>query len=108
VAERVQVRPISNDEGNRAVVAFLRCVRSLHPADERLAIIPANFSPHLSTKTDRRVGDHAAAHNIDLIYVLFNASSLIRIEAQVTGLRYFGLHGTDHPSHKEQARAIRR
>ena len=38
----------------------------------------------------------------------FNASWLNRIEAQFTGLRYFALDGTDHATHKEQGRAIRR
>lgn len=74
----------------------------------RLAIILDNFSPHLTTKTDTRVGDYADAHNIELVYVPFNASWLNRIEAQFTGLRYFALHGTDHPFHKQQGRAIRR
>jgi hypothetical protein len=33
---------------------------------------------------------------------------LNRIEAQFTALRYFALDGTDHTSHKEQTRIIRR
>ena len=73
-----------------------------------MAIILDNFSPHLTTKTDTRVGDYADAHNIELAYVPFNASWLNRIEAQFTGLRYFALDGTDHKTHKEQGRAIRR
>jgi len=56
----------------------LRYVRSLHPEHRRLAIIVDNFSPHLTTKTDRRVGDYAAAHNIELVYVPFNARWLNR------------------------------
>jgi hypothetical protein len=51
VAERVRVRPISNDEGNRLL---------------RIAIVLANFSPHRSTKTNTRVGDWAAANNFPL------------------------------------------
>ena len=89
-------------------LAFLRYVRSLHPEHKRVAIILDNFSPHLTTKTDTRVGDYADAHNIELAYVPFNASWLNRIEAQFTGLRYFALDGTDHATHKEQGRAIRR
>jgi len=88
-------------------LAFLRYVRSLHPPERRIAIVLDNFSPHLTTKTDTRVGDYAAANNIELAYVPFNASWLNRIEAQFTGLRYFALDGTDHPSHREQGRAIR-
>ena len=67
-----------------------------------------NFSPHRSTKTDSRVGDWAAANNIELAYVPFYGSWLNRIEAQFTGLRYFALDGTDHNSHREQASLIRR
>jgi hypothetical protein len=77
-----------------------------NPFDRSLCL--DNFSPHLTTKTDRRVGDYADAHNIELVYVPFNASWLNRIEAQFAGLRYFALDGTDHASHKEQSQAIRR
>ena len=65
-------------------------------------------APHLSTKTDSRVGDWAAANNVELAYVPFYGSWLNRIEAQFTALRYFALDGTDHPSHHEQASMIRR
>ncbi|MGZ6791267.1 MAG: hypothetical protein ACXVGQ_15275 [Mycobacteriaceae bacterium] len=43
-----------------------------------------------------------------MAYVPFYGSWLNRIEAQFTALRYFALDGTDHPTHKEQARMIRR
>ncbi|HYB29897.1 MAG TPA: IS630 family transposase [Solirubrobacteraceae bacterium] len=89
-------------------LAFLRYVRSLYPEHERVAIILDNFSPHLTTKTDTRVGEYTAAHNIELVYVPSNASWLNRIEPQFTGLRYFALDGTDHPTHEAQGRAIRR
>ncbi|HSH60279.1 MAG TPA: hypothetical protein VK988_11700 [Acidimicrobiales bacterium] len=39
-------------------------------------------------------------------YVPFYASWLNRIEAQFTALRYFALDGTDHESHRAQARMI--
>ncbi len=87
---------------------FLRYVRSLHPPERRIAIVLDNFSPHLTTKVDTRVGDYAGANNIELAYVPFNASWLNRIEAQFTALRYFALDGTDHPSHADQNRMIRR
>ena len=67
-----------------------------------------NFSPHRSTKTDTRVGDWAAANNVELAFVPFYGSWLNRIEAQFTGLRYFALDGTDHNTHREQASLIRR
>ena len=67
-----------------------------------------NFSPHLTTKLDQRVGEYAAANNLELAYVPTNASWLDRIEPQFTGLRYFALDGTDHQSHAEQGHMIRR
>ena len=67
-----------------------------------------NFSPHLSTKTDRRVGEWAEANNVELAYTPTYSSWLNRIEAQFQALRYFALDGTDHASHKEQASMIRR
>src|SRR5205085_8974822 len=88
--------------------AFCRYLRSLHPAGVRIAIVLDNFSPHLSTRTDPRVGAWAAANNIELAYVPFYGSWLNRIEAQFTALRYFALDGTDHQTHREQARMIRR
>ena len=89
-------------------LAFCRYVRSLHPPGVRIAIVLDNFSPHRTTRTDSRVGDWAAANNVELAYVPFYASWLNRIEAQFTALRYFALDGTDHPSHEAQARMIRR
>lgn len=64
--------------------------------------------PHRSTKTDTRVGDWAAANNVELVFVPFYGSWLNRIEAQFTGLRHFALDGTDHNTRREQASLIRR
>lgn len=95
-------------KGRTEFLAFCRYLRSLHTAEVRIAIVLDNFSPHLSTKTDRRVGEWAAANNVELAYVPFYGSWLNRIEAQFTALRYFALDGTDHHSHAEQALMIRR
>jgi transposase len=89
-------------------LAFCRYLRTLHPPETRIAIVLDNFSPHRSTKTDTRVGDWAAANNVELAFVPFYGSWLNRIEAQFTGLRYFALDGTDHNTHREQASLIRR
>ena len=89
-------------------LAFCRYLRALHPVEVRIAIVLDNFSPHLTTKTDRRVGDWATANNVELAYVPFYGSWLNRIEAQFTALRYFTLDGTDHASHREQGSMIRR
>ena len=87
---------------------FCRYLRSLYPSSVRIAIICDNFSPHLSTRKDRRVGTWAKANNVEIAYTPTNSSWLNRIEAQFTALRYFALDGTDHASHKEQASMIRR
>ena len=87
---------------------FCRYLRSLYPPQVRIAIICDNFSPHLTTRKDKRVGQWAAANNVEIAYTPTNASWLNRIEAQFTALRYFALDGTDHASHREQASMIRR
>lgn len=87
---------------------FCRYLRSLHPADVRIAIICDNYSPHLTTKRCQRVGTWASANDVEIAYTPTNSSWLNRTEAQFTALRYFALDGTDHPSHKEQGSMIRR
>jgi transposase len=85
---------------------FCRYLRSLCPPATRIAIIC--YSPHLTTARDTRVGDWAAASNVEIAYTPTNSSWLNRIEAQFTALRYFALDGTDHATHKEQGSMIRR
>ena len=87
---------------------FCRYLRTLYPAQVRIAIVCDNYSRHLSTRKDTRVGDWAKASNVEFAYTPTNSSWLNRIEAQFTALRYFALDGTDHASHAEQARMIRR
>ena len=74
----------------------------MYPPGVRLGIMLDNFSPHLSTRTDRRVARWAATNNVELAYLPTSASCLNRIEAQFQALRYFTLDGTDHTSHHEQ------
>ena len=57
-----------------------------------------NFSPHLSTKRQSRVGDWTKANNVEMQYMPTNASWMNRIEAQPQALRSFTLDGTDHRS----------
>jgi transposase len=71
-------------KGRTEFLAFCRYLRSLHPPEVRIAIVLDNFSPHRSTKKDSRVGDWAAASNVELAYVPFYGSWLNRIEAQFT------------------------
>jgi transposase len=89
-------------------LVLLRYLRTLYPSRVRIAIVLDNFSPHLSTRDDPRVGDWAAASNVELAYTPTNASWLNRIEAQFAALGYFTLDGTDYGSHPEQASMIRR
>jgi len=89
-------------------LVFLRYLRTLYPPEVRIGLVLDNFSPHLSTTDDPRVGGWAAANNIELAYTPTNASWLNRIEAQFQALRYFTLDGTDHASHHAQASMIRR
>jgi len=100
--------PIKGRKGRRESVAFCRYLRSLYPPGVRIAIVLDNFSPHLSTNRDPRVGEWPQANNVELAYVAFYASWLNRIEAQFTALRYFALDGTDKTNHREQSRMIRR
>jgi len=99
---------VTKHKGRVEFLAFCRYLRSLHPAEVRIAIVLDNFSPHRSTNTDPRVGQWAKDNNVELAYVPFYGSWLNRIEAQFTALRYFALDGTDHNSHAEQASMIRR
>ena len=87
---------------------FCRYLRTLYPLQVRIAIICDNFSPYLTTRKDKRVGQWATASNTEIAYTPANASWLNRIEAQLTALRYFALDGSDHASHEEQASMIRR
>jgi len=99
---------IKTTKNRTKFLEFCRYLRSLYGPEVRIAIVMDNFSPHLSTRKDPRVGEWAAANNVELAYVPTNASWLNRIEAQFQALRYFTLDGTDHRSHEEQNRMIRR
>jgi transposase len=105
---RPTVRARQDPQKRTQFLEFCRYLRSLYPPDVRIAIVCDNNSPHLSTRIDQRVGDWAAANNVEVAYTPTNSSWLNRIEAQFTALRYFALDGTDHRSHKEQGSMIRR
>jgi hypothetical protein len=61
-----------------------------------IAIVLDNFSPHLTIKTDRRVGDWAEANNVELAHTPKYSSWLNWIQAQFTALGRFSVDGTDH------------
>jgi hypothetical protein len=52
---------------------FCRYVRSLYPSATRIAIVCDNFSPHLSTAKDTRVGTWAKANNVEIAYTPTNS-----------------------------------
>jgi transposase len=99
---------VSRRKTRTQFLAFCRYLRCLYPTEARIAIICDNFSPHLSTRTDDRVGRWAAENNVEVAHTPFYGSWLNRIEPQFTALRHFTLDGTDHATHREQARMIRR
>ena len=99
---------VKTKKNRTTFLVFCRYLRSLYPPEVRIAIVMDNYSPHLSTPKDDRVGRWAAANNVELAYVPTNASFLNRIECHFTALRYFALDGTDHRSHDEQNSMIRR
>lgn len=99
---------IKTTKNRTKFLEFCRYLRSLYPPEVRIAIVMDNFSPHLSTLKDSRVGDWAVANNVELAYVPTNASFLNRIECHFAALRYFALDGTDYRTHREQNIMIRR
>jgi transposase len=99
---------IKTNKKRSTFLEFCRYLRCLYAPEIRIAIVMDNFSPHLSTQKDRRVGEWAAANNVELAYVPTNASFLNRIECHFTALRYFALNGTDHRNHEQQNSMIRR
>jgi transposase len=99
---------IKTNKKRTTFLEFCRYLRSLYPPEVRIAIVMDNFSPHLSTKRDTRVGEWAAANNVELAYVPTNSSFLNRIECHFRALRYFALNGTDYQNHEEQNSMIRR
>ena len=50
---------VTTKKGRTEFLAFMRYLRTLHPPEVRIAIVLDNFSPHLSTKNDRRVAEWA-------------------------------------------------
>jgi transposase len=99
---------VKANKNRTTFLGFCRYLRSLYPPEVRIAVVLDNYSPHLSTKKDQRVGEWAEANNVELAYVPTNASFLNRIECHFAALRYFALDGTDHRSHEEQNSMIRR
>jgi hypothetical protein len=91
---------VKSTKNRTTFLEFCRYLRSLYPPEVRLAVVCDNYSPHLSTSKDDRVGVWAA-NNVEIAYVPTNASYLNRIECHFWALRYFALNGTDHRSHEE-------
>ncbi len=90
------------------ILTFCHYARSPHRPEVRITIVLDNFSPHLSTTRDSRVGDWALKNNVELACVLTNASWFSRIKAQLQAMRYFTRDRADHRSNVEQNSMIRR
>ena len=65
---------------------FCRYLRSLYPPEIRIAIICDNFSPHLTTKRDARVGEWAVANNAEIAYTPVEPSAPCRRLSRVQTL----------------------
>jgi hypothetical protein len=63
---RQAVRARQARQEARGFLEFCRYLRTLHPLTTRIAIICDNFSPHLATKKDARVGGWAAGNNVEI------------------------------------------
>jgi transposase len=85
-------------------LGFLRYLRSLYPPGVRIAIVLDNYSPHLSTRKDRRVGVWAAANNVELAYTPTNASWLNRIEGTLRRCGTSPWTGPTTPAMRSKAR----
>lgn len=55
---------IKKTKNRSKFLEFCRYLRSLHPANARIAIVCDNYSPHLTTKRCLRVETWAAANNV--------------------------------------------
>ncbi len=85
---------VKTARGAAQFLEFCRYLRSLYPPQVRIAVICDNYSPHLTTRKDKRVGTWAVANNAEIAYLPTNSSWMNRIEAQFTALREFALNGT--------------
>ena len=76
---------------------FCRYLRSLYPLSTRIAIVCDNFSPHLTTRKDRRVGAWAKANNAEIAYTPTKSSWLNRIPVHRLALLRARRHRPRHP-----------
>ena len=88
LAEDKLYRHIKPSKNRTRFPEFCRYLRTLYPPRVRIAIICDNFSPHLTTRKDKRVAKRAAANNAEIACTPTNCPWLNRIEAQFTALRY--------------------
>jgi hypothetical protein len=63
-----------------------------------------NYSPHLSTEEDGRVGEWAAGNKAELAYVPTSASFLKRIDCHFAALRSFALDGPTNAPNRSRTR----
>lgn len=83
---------------------YLKYLRSLYPAKERLYFIYDNYSPHKKEEVLAWIKEN----NVELALTPTNASWLNPIECHFGPLKKFAILNSNYKSHKEQAREIRR
>ena len=76
---------------------FCRYLRTLYPPSVRIAIICDNYSPHLTTAKDSRVGAWAAANNAQIAYTPSSASWMNRIPVRRAALLRTRRHRPPQP-----------
>ncbi len=73
---------VKTRKGRSEFLQFCRYLRRLYPRTATDRDRARQLLPHLSTKTDDRVGRWAERNNVEFAYVPFYGSWLNRIEAQ--------------------------
>ena len=82
---------------------FLKSLRKVIPAIEKIYLIWDNFSPHVH----KSIRQWAKANRLVLVFTPTNDSWLNRIECHFAPLREFVLSNSNYQSHQELAHAIR-
>ena len=65
---------------------FARHLRTLYPGETRIALVADNFSPHLATKRDQRVGAWTEANNVETANA--HSDALLRDQRLIHDLRH--------------------
>ena len=86
------------------LLAVFGRLRACYPLSVRLFVVMDNLNTHKHA----RLRAFMATHNVEAVYTPTYASWLNAIESHFTGLKRFGIAGTDDPSHEFRRRRIAR